>query len=79
MLHLSAAVDQPPAYDAASCVSRIGLAPTVTTTWGRAGRRTDVSTTEGETRLVGRRLSPTLGQPRAGGPITGRHPVAGGR
>lgn len=111
MLHLSAAVDQPSAYDAASYVglarlaerggldfvtlddsfarpgpdalavlsrvapatSRIGLVPTVTTThtepfhvqaavatldWvsrGRAGWRLDVSTTEGEARLFGRR------------------------
>ncbi|MEU9168107.1 LLM class flavin-dependent oxidoreductase [Streptomyces sp. NPDC048420] len=111
MLHLSAAVDQPSAYDAASYVdlarlaegggldfvtlhdsfarsgpdalavlsrvapatSRIGLVPTVTTThtepfhvqaavatldWvsrGRAGWWIDVSTTEGEARLFGRR------------------------
>ena len=111
MLHLSAAVDQPSAYDAASyltlarlaerggldfvtledsfarpgpdalavlarlapATSRIGLVPTVTTThtepfhvqaavatldWvsrGRAGWRLDVSTTEGEARLFGRR------------------------
>ncbi|MFI6438293.1 LLM class flavin-dependent oxidoreductase [Streptomyces sp. NPDC050759] len=111
MLHLSAAVDQPSAYDAASyltlarlaerggldfvtlgdsfarpgpdalavlarlapATSRIGLVPTVTTThtepfhiqaavatldWvsrGRAGWRIDVSTTEGEARLFGRR------------------------
>jgi len=111
MLHLSAAVDQPSAYDAASyltlvrlaerggldfvtlgdgfarpgpdalavlarlapATSRIGLVPTVTTThtepfhvqaavatldWvsrGRAGWRIDVSSTEGEARLFGRR------------------------
>ncbi|MGI5453586.1 LLM class flavin-dependent oxidoreductase [Streptomyces sp. CA-249302] len=111
MLHLSAALDQPSAYDAGSYVelarlaerggldfvtlgdtfarpgpdalavlsrvapatSRIGLVPTVTTThtepfhvqaavatldWvsrGRAGWRIDVSTTEGEARLFGRR------------------------
>ncbi|MEU6260643.1 LLM class flavin-dependent oxidoreductase [Streptomyces sp. NPDC047043] len=111
MLHLSAAVDQPSAYDAGSYVElarlaerggldfvtlgdtfgragpdapavlsrvapatgRIGLVPTVTTThtepfhvqaavatldWvsrGRAGWRIDVSTTEGEARLFGRR------------------------
>ncbi|WP_330267911.1 LLM class flavin-dependent oxidoreductase [Streptomyces griseorubiginosus] len=111
MLHLSVAVDQPSAYDAASYVAlarlaerggldfvtlddsfarpgpdalavlsrvapattRIGLVPTVTTThtepfhvqaavatldWvsrGRAGWRLDVSTTEGEARLFGRR------------------------
>ncbi|MFF4253361.1 LLM class flavin-dependent oxidoreductase [Streptomyces sp. NPDC001663] len=111
MLHLSAAVDQPSAYDAGSHVElarlaerggldfvtlgdtfgrpgpdalavlsrvapatgRIGLVPTVTTThtepfhvqaavatldWvsrGRAGWRIDVSTTEGEARLFGRR------------------------
>ncbi|MFF4058116.1 LLM class flavin-dependent oxidoreductase [Streptomyces sp. NPDC001668] len=113
MLHLSAAVDQTSAYDAASYVAlarlaerggldfvtlddtfarpgpdalgvlsrvapatrRIGLVPTVTTThtepfhvqaavatldWvsrGRAGWRIDVSATEGEARLFGRRLA----------------------
>ncbi|MDQ0911817.1 alkanesulfonate monooxygenase SsuD/methylene tetrahydromethanopterin reductase-like flavin-dependent oxidoreductase (luciferase family) [Streptomyces canus] len=115
MLHLSAAVDQPSAYDAASyltlarlaerggldfvtledsfarpgpdaltvlarlapATSRVGLVPTVTTThtepfhvqaavatldWisrGRAGWRIDVSATEGEARLFGRRRPPS--------------------
>ena len=118
MLHLSAAVDQPSAYDAASyltlarlaerggldfvtledsfarpgldalavlarlapATSRIGLVPTVTTThtepfhvqaavatldWvsrGRAGWRIDVSTTEGEARLFGRRHAASAGE-----------------
>ncbi|MCX5260856.1 LLM class flavin-dependent oxidoreductase [Streptomyces canus] len=118
MLHLSAAVDQPSTYDAASyltlvrlaerggldfvtlddsfarpgpdalavlarlapATSRIGLVPTVTTThtepfhvqaavatldWvsrGRAGWRIDVSTTEGEARLFGRRHAASAGE-----------------